>query len=230
MKSTFSARRQRVRTRPQTRGFASAIAIVFTLFVASFLRADDEPPQQVPAASQAKISAAGIGNFGQVDARLFRGAQPELSAFAGLKALGFTTIVRLNGEGADVGAEKKQVETLGMHFVNLPWSGAGRPTHEQVVTFLALLHDDPSAKVFVHCLHGADRTGVMVALYRLEFSHWTVVQAMAEMKQFHYHHFFLPHLQTYVESFPSSLKNDAELAKLQAPVVAVAPAVAAIVP
>jgi protein tyrosine phosphatase (PTP) superfamily phosphohydrolase (DUF442 family) len=175
--------------------------------------------QSLAAPAPGQITLPGIANFGQVDERLSRGAQPELTAFAALKARGVNTVVRLNGEG-EKPPEQKQVESLGMRFVYLPWSSDGLPSHEQIVTFLALLHDDPKANVFVHCRAGADRTGVMVALYRLEFDHWTAPQAVAEMKQFHYYSLFLPHLERYVESFPSSMSSDADFARFQLPAAA----------
>jgi len=168
----------------------------------------------------AKASITGIDNFGQVDARLYRGAQPEPSAYAELKSLGIDTVVRFNPEGQDMAAEKNQVESLGMKFVSLPWSGLGEPTHEQVVSFLSLLRDNPDAKIFVHCRLGADRTGVMVALYRLTFSHWDTAQALAEMHAFHYHHMLLPHLQRYVQSFLSAVASDKDLLKFDQPVAA----------
>ena len=228
MNSTRPVSYQRARARLQTAAILGAFAASF--LAPSLVRAANDATQQAAAASQARVAVRGIDNFGQVDDRLFRGAQPQISAIPALKALGVNTIVRLNGEGADVAAEKKQVESLGMRFVNLPWSGTGLPTHAQVVAFLALLHDDPSAKVFVHCREGADRTGVFVALYRLEFNHWTPAQALAEMKQFHYHHFLLPHLETYVESFPSGMSADAEMAKFQLPVSAAPPEIATVGP
>lgn len=169
-------------------------------------------------ASSVKASITGIDNFGQVDARLYRGAQPEPAAYAELKTLGIDTVVRFNPEGQDMAVEKNQVESLGMKFVSLPWSGLGEPTHQQVVSFLALLRDNPDAKIFVHCRLGADRTGVMVALYRLTFSHWDTAQALAEMHAFHYHHLLLPHLQRYVESFPSTLSSDKDLLIFDLPI------------
>jgi protein tyrosine phosphatase (PTP) superfamily phosphohydrolase (DUF442 family) len=169
-------------------------------------------------ASPAKISIAGIDNFGQVDAHLYRGAQPEPAAYAELRKLGIDTVVRLNPEGQNMAAEKTQVESLGMNFVTFPWSGLGQPTHEQVVSFLSLLRDNPDSKIFVHCRLGADRTGVMVALYRLTFDRWNTAQALAEMYAFHYHHLWLPHLQRYVESFPAAMATDHDLLQFDQPI------------
>jgi tyrosine-protein phosphatase SIW14 len=191
---------------------AALAAVLFACLLWFVYRSVTAPPS-------GQVTFAGIANFGQVDDRLYRGAQPELTAFAGLKALGVNTVVRLNGEG-EKPEEAKLVESLGMRFVYLPWNSDALPSHEKVVTFLALLHDNPTTKVFVHCHAGADRTGVMVALYRLEFDHWTAAQAVAEMKQYHYYYLFLPHLERFVESFPATMNTDADFARLQLPVPA----------
>ena len=148
-----------------------------------------------------KLSIEGVSNFGRVNPRLYRGAQPTHAGFVALKALGVETVVRLSmgEEGAE--AEAGEVQALGMQFVNLPWSAVHEPSRDQVATFLALLHDDPQRRVFVHCKAGSDRTGLMVALARIALDHWTADAALSEMKAFHYRYLFLPHLQRYVEAF-----------------------------
>ncbi len=162
-----------------------------------------------------KLSLDGVSNFGRVNKRLYRGAQPKPAGYAELKKLGIDTIVSFSVGGEEVADEKNQVESLGMRFVSLPWSAQHEPTHEQVVAFFALLHDDPEKTIFVHCYRGADRTGVMVALYRIAFDHWTADQAIAEMKAFHYHYIYLPHLQHFVEAFPAELSSDPALQALE---------------
>jgi hypothetical protein len=99
-----------------------------------------------------------------------------------------------------------------MKFVNLPWNGAGLPSRDEILTFFTLLRDNPDKKIFLHCQYGADRTGVMVALYRIAVDHWTSEQAITEMKDFHYHSFMLPHLAKYVKAFPAALASDPSLA------------------
>lgn len=43
--------------------------------------------------------------------------------------------------------------------------------------------------VLVHCYHGADRTGIVIAMYRVVYQNWTLEDAKAEMQQggFGYH-------------------------------------------
>lgn len=143
----------------------------------------------------------GVRNFGRVGPRLYRGAQPATAGYAALKAIGVDTVVRLSL--ADDGGvnEERDVTALGLRYVSIPMTTARAPTDNQARRFLTLVRDNPTSVIFVHCKWGADRTGVMIALSRITFDHWTVAQAIDEMYAFHYHEMFLPHLQRYVEAF-----------------------------
>jgi protein tyrosine/serine phosphatase len=55
------------------------------------------------------------------------------------------------------------------------------PKDEQVVRFLKTVTDKNRRPVFVHCQHGADRTGTMCAIYRVAVDGWTKQQAIDEM-------------------------------------------------
>jgi hypothetical protein len=63
----------------------------------------------------------------------------------------------------------------------------------------------------VHCRWGDDRTGMMIAAYRLVEQHWTPKEAMQKMHEFGYggiHHLTCPGLGRYEKSFPRRLQND----------------------
>lgn len=163
-----------------------------------------------------KLSLDGVANFGRMTPRLYRGAQPTPQGFAQLRSLGIDTVVRLSLGEEGSAAEKAVVESLGMHFVNLPWSSVHDPNADQIVAFLTLVREHPERTFFVHCKAGADRTGVFVALYRIVVDRWTAVRALDEMKAFHYRYVFLPHLQSYVEAFPSKLTSEPAFVGLDA--------------
>ncbi len=152
-----------------------------------------------------KLTLEGIGNFGQVHARLYRGGQPSMPGLANLKALGVNTIISftLGEEGAK--AEAAEAERLGMEYVALPWSTVEVPEPEQIDAFLSYLKTHPDKTVFVHCKAGADRTGTMIALSRIALDGWPAQQAIDEMNAFHYHFIFLPHLQRFVEKYRPAL-------------------------
>jgi tyrosine-protein phosphatase SIW14 len=122
----------------------------------------------------------GVGNFHQVDEHVYRGAQPNAKGFDGLAKLGIKTVIDLRGEKS----ERAAVETAGMHYVRLPWSGYKAPADSQITAVLSLLNDNSAWPVFVHCRRGADRTGTAIACYRIVHDHWTNQQALAEAKSF----------------------------------------------
>jgi protein tyrosine/serine phosphatase len=159
-----------------------------------------------------RITLKGVSNAAQVNSMLYRGGQPSIDALPGLKKLGIGVIVDFRDDANSIGWEKKGVESQGMTFVSIPWSASKDPSREKVAAFFATLNDNPGKKIFVHCERGADRTGTMIALYRIAYDHWTPDQALAEMSEFHYWNHVFPNLTRYVEAFPKTLASDPSLA------------------
>ena len=125
-----------------------------------------------------------IGNFGQMDERFYRGAQPEPGDYQSLKDLGINTVIDLRNDPTDY--EKGAVEALGMKYVNIPMSGWKSPDMDDVNHFLALLEKEDTGKVYVHCKAGIHRTGVVGAAYRYTKYGWNYDQAYKEMKDYNY--------------------------------------------
>ena len=151
----------------------------------------------------------GLPNFAHVTDMLYRGGQPSWAGLSALRGMGVGIIVNFREESAATAAEQREVESLGMRYVAIPWNGIHEPSNIQVVQFLDLVRNNPQARVFVHCQRGADRTGTMIAAYRIAVEHKSIAEAVSEMHQFHYAHFLLPHLERYVASLPSLLKTNA---------------------
>jgi tyrosine-protein phosphatase SIW14 len=127
-------------------------------------------------------TALGVSNFQQVNDRIYRGGQPPDSAFQFIARLGVKTVIDLRAESGQVAAEEKLVSAAGMRFVNIPMDDLGAPTDSQIAMALAVLTDDAASPVFVHCRRGADRTGTVIACYRIAFEHWRNRQALDEAK------------------------------------------------
>ena len=163
-----------------------------------------------------KLNLPGVPRAGKISDVLFRGAQPSAQGLAELKKLGITTIVNLRGNRGPVALERRQAESLGMRFIDIPVLGWSAPTNAQVAQFLKLFQDDPQQKVFIHCYYGEDRSGVMVAAYRIARQNWTADQALAEMVSFGFHYYLYPGMQSYVRKFPSSFSSESVFAPLRA--------------
>jgi protein tyrosine/serine phosphatase len=131
------------------------------------------------------VSNIKIKNFGQMDERFYRGAQPKEKDYKDLAALGVKTVIDLRDEPTDY--EKPAVEALGMRYVNIPMSDKQYPKEEQITAFLKLVDDPATGKFYVHCAGGRHRTGVMGAVYRFTRYHWNFDQVYKEMKDYDFY-------------------------------------------
>jgi tyrosine-protein phosphatase SIW14 len=124
----------------------------------------------------------GVRNFHKVDDRVYRGAQPTSEGFRNLAKLGVKIVVDLREGGGRSLNEEKLVAADGMRYVAFPLNGWGAPTLANVTKVLDLLEDASTGPVFVHCKRGADRTGSVIACYRVEHDRWRNAQALAEAR------------------------------------------------
>jgi protein tyrosine/serine phosphatase len=127
-----------------------------------------------------------IKNFGQMDERFYRGAEPKgLEDIQALKELGIHTVIDLQAKPE--ATERGNVESLGMRYVNIPMVDKAYPRPEWVAAFMRTVDDPSTGKFFVHCAGGRHRTGSMGAVYRFEKYGWGYEQVYAEMKQFDFY-------------------------------------------
>ena len=132
-----------------------------------------------------KAAYVKIKNFGQMDDRFYRGAQPSETDYKDLAALGIKTVIDLTESPKPY--EKTIVESLGMRYVNIPMVDKKYPTAEATQAFLKTVGDPATGKFFVHCAGGRHRTGAMGAVYRYEFYGWNFDQAYKEMKDYDFY-------------------------------------------
>lgn len=133
-------------------------------------------------ATSASAQITGVSNFYQVNDRVFRGAQPTTEGFQSLAKLGVKTVIDLRETDSRSALEKKTVEANGMRYINIPLQGMSAPSPADVDKVLAIFNDSAAGPVFVHCRRGADRTGTVVACYRISHDGWDNAKALREAK------------------------------------------------
>jgi len=123
-------------------------------------------------------------NFAQVSPGFYRGAEPTAQCLERLDALGVRTIVNLRDEEKASTVEQNDAEAHGMRYFNVPLSGIGKPALADVQKTLSIIRTPGNQPVFLHCKRGADRTGAIVAAYRIQVEGWTAERALEEAKSF----------------------------------------------
>ncbi len=139
------------------------IALVLTLLLSSF-SAFAIPPA-----------------FRTVTSTIYRGGRPTVSDLKALAGLGVTLIVNLENVPDVVRAEADAANALGIRFVSIPLDAAVTPTDSAIDHAIADIAPRGQGKAYVHCQRGQDRTGLVVALFRVESQQWTPKKAYDEM-------------------------------------------------
>jgi tyrosine-protein phosphatase SIW14 len=170
-------------------GRARAVALAFLI------------PLIVPACTSAKtfprpekwaqpVASTVLKNWYVVTPDLYRSEQPDRKGFEEVRAQGIRSIVNLRGNHSD----DMLVQGLGFNAITVPMTADGF-SEEDIVKALQAIKDAPKP-VLVHCQHGADRTGVVIAMYRVVFQSWSKEDAIAELKGggfgFHWYYFNIP--------------------------------------
>lgn len=189
-------------------------ALALLLGIALPGAAQTSPSDTAPPAPGKKLKVEGLPNLGQVTPTLFRGGQPKKEGYAELKAMGIELVVNLRDNEDEIAKERRLVEQAGMRFVSIPWNAWQDPKDGQVVEFLELVRANPGRKIFVHCKAGKERTGVMIAAYRIAVQGWPAQPALDEMEYFGIRGFWFRHLKKYIRDFPERLRTDPDFTSL----------------
>jgi protein tyrosine/serine phosphatase len=126
--------------------------------------------------------AQGVAYAALVAPGLYRGGQPTEKGVGWLKQQGMRTVINLRHFHGET--ERQWVEAAGMHYERIDLASSNAPKAAQVARFLELVRDPGLFPIYVHCLHGVDRTGVMMVVYRMEVAGWSNARAIAEMDHF----------------------------------------------
>ncbi len=198
MSAPFSGRVRSPVTRPCALCLLLAVA---TAFAGEAVR---------PAKWAKPLKLPGVASLHRVDDGLYRGAQPTKEGMRALSKMGVKTIVSFRAFHSD----RDEIGSTPLTYVHIPLT----PLHLKdaaVVRFLKLAADRKRRPVFFHCLHGADRTGVMCAAYRIAVQGWAKDEAIREMTKGGFgHHSVFGNLAKYLrEADFERIRRDAGLTK-----------------
>ncbi len=165
---------------------------ILLLALALALTAADVPRVRPSEWAQPVISAE-LGNWYRVSPELYRCEQPSSKEMKELEGLGIKGVVNLREYHSD--ADEAEGTALTVSEIKL---AAGELTYEQLVAALKLVLAAPKP-VAVHCWHGSDRTGAVIAGWRIAVEGWTPAAALDEMVHGGYgHHSLYANLRTLV--------------------------------
>lgn len=163
-----------------------ALVLVLTIVITPPLAAAGEtrlPSVTLPAtvkSSERLYGLPGLSNVGRVAPGIFRGAQPAREGYATLRAMGIKTVIDMR----TTENERKEVEGAGMKAIAIPIEMSREGLTAKVDRVVALMADPANQPVYVHCRHGQDRTGIVVAAFRMKEQGWSLAEAESEMQAF----------------------------------------------
>ncbi|MCO6504697.1 MAG: dual specificity protein phosphatase family protein [Snodgrassella sp.] len=134
-------------------------------------------------------------NFYKISDDLFRSEQPTAKEMQYLEKIGIKTVINLRKWHSD----QHELSKTKLTEVSIKMR-AGKITDEKVVAALRTIRHSQKP-ILIHCWHGSDRTGVIVAMYRIVFQNWTKSQAIDELMQpqFRHHYNVYPNIVRYIE-------------------------------
>ena len=144
-----------------------SVAVVLTLLCATV-------------SAQDAINSTELPRFRQVSEKLYRSGQPRNGGLTRLRELGIDTIINLRGASAQTRAEGVEARALGFNYFNIALPNWGRPQETRVARIMELIAAPENGRVLVHCKDGVDRTGMIVAVYRMTHEGWTSEKALDE--------------------------------------------------
>ena len=182
------------------------IAIIVACFVLANLAVASELASNRPTSWAQPVKLDGVPNLHKVSDNLYRSAQPTAKGMKNLKQKGIETVVNLRSFHSD----RDEIGKTGLGYEHI-YMKAWHPERKEIVRFLQIVTNPKRTPVLVHCLHGADRTGTMCALYRIAVQGWPKEEAVREMTEgdFNFHAVF-DNLPKWIQELDvESIKKDA---------------------
>lgn len=180
--------------------FLAIYAIGFLLLIVTIPANPPSDNRDIPIYVPPKTSVVDKQfNFHIVAPGLWRSAQPNEESIVRMKKYGLKTIVNLRKETTD-SWEKNMAHRLGLNYFYFPMDGTVTPEKSQVEEVLKTISDPSLKPVLIHCLGGKDRTGTIIAIYKMQHGA-SIDEAYQEMLMLGYDEEQLPKLFKFVKEW-----------------------------
>lgn len=147
-------------------------------------KSEKKDSSQSPQCEAQKIELEGVPNFYQIDDHIYRCAQPTDKGFQNLEKFGIKTIINLRNFHSD--DDEARGTKLNLERIRF---NTWRIKEQIIIDAMLMLEDKTRGPFVIHCMHGADRTGLICAMYRMLYQDWSKEEALAELTsdKFGYH-------------------------------------------
>lgn len=151
-----------------------------------------------------------VSNLHQVTPILYRSAKLDSADVAQLQTLGVKTVISLRSFHSDT----QVLDGSGIRAVRIPINTWAIRDKHVIETMRSIRAAEQQGPVLLHCLHGADRTGLMAAMYRMLYQGWPREKAIDELKNggYGYHAVW-----KNIESYLKRVNVDQLRARIEAP-------------
>ncbi len=168
----------------------SLLVLSFIFFLAqSFVVLPETDINKYEGSAQ-KIELPGFKNLYKINDSLYRSEQPSKNGMQQLQQLGIKTVLNFRNHHND--KDEAAHTNLIIERISL---NTNKICYSDVVQTLKRMQQ-AKKPILLHCLHGSDRTGCMIAAYRLVYNNYTKEQAIAELRasEFGYHQKWFPNV------------------------------------
>jgi len=134
-------------------------------------------------AEKIDIPGTGLTNLYRIDEGVYRSEQPSATDFAALERYGIREVLNLRNYHSD--DDEAAGTSLILHRLR---TKAGKISEEDLLEALRIIKNR-KGPILIHCWHGSDRTGAVIAMYRIVFQGATKADAIRELTEggFGYH-------------------------------------------
>lgn len=127
----------------------------------------------------------------KVTDKIYRGKRPDIVILQECKQIGIKTVLTLDDDIIFTIRERGWCREVGLYFFEYPLSSFHSPTYNELL-FTGLLLKTLPTPLFVHCRHGCDRTGYVIATYRMLECGWSFKEAWRECVEYGHKWYLLP--------------------------------------